>query len=538
MANSNGNSNGNVNGNSDKNQNINPMQWQFNPYGYMMNPMMQMQMYNPMMQPMQNPMMQIQNPMMQPPMMQPPMMQPMMQPPMMQPMMQPPMMQPMMQQPMMQQPMMQQPMMQPMMHPMMQMLQQQQHLIPLNNGINFDIRNNINDIENVVGDIIDVNLSKKKILKRKIISEDEILEDNIEDKSINKLSNLFDDVLDNERINKKSKKDNAFLSDKKNKNVVIKIKPYNLNTAHFNNESHPNEIYTVDFLDGNTSEISSKDINKDTLKTQKLNYEHNIKIANAYPNIPPNATNTVIYVRRSIKDKEHIDNSIKTQTDACYKFAFENNMKMAPFGYLEDNGVSGRNGKNLISGELAFWLSHIPNHSNIIVYSPDRWCRNTLKGLEVLDSLSKRDITVHFVTNNIKYNKDITSANRAMIQTELMTAEKQSNDTSEKIKGTLKRLKAEGNIIGRAPYGFSNVIIDGIRKRVSNDSEKKMINKIKNKYNDIIENFENYKNNEYLGRSESSIIKFIMRWSSREGMKNRNNVAFTISQIGNIVNSD
>ena len=42
-----------------------------------------------------------------------------------------------------------------------------------------------------------------------------------------------------------------------------------------------------------------------------------------------------------------------------------------------------------------------------------------------------------------------------MVQNELMTAEKQSNDTSEKIKGTLKRLKDEGHVIGKAPYGKS-----------------------------------------------------------------------------------
>ena len=211
---------------------------------------------------------------------------------------------------------------------------------------------------------------------------------------------------------------------------------------------------------------------------------------------------------------------------------------MATFGYLEDNGVSGRNGKNLISGELAFWSSHIPNHSTIIVYSPDRWCRNTLKGLEVLDSLIKRDITVHFVTNNIDYNKTITSANRAMIQTELMTAEKQSNDTSEKIKGTLSRLKAEGHIIGKAPYGFSNVVINGIRKRTINVDEQKHIRTIKDKYIDIHENFDTYAKSENIRRSNLSIITFIMRWCTRTNIKHRNGNAFTFSQIKNITNMD
>ena len=36
--------------------------------------------------------------------------------------------------------------------------------------------------------------------------------------------------------------------------------------------------------------------------------------------------------------------------------------------------------------------------------------------------------------------------NKSSIQQELQTAEKYSNDTSEKIKGTINRLKNEGNI--------------------------------------------------------------------------------------------
>ena len=155
-----------------------------------------------------------------------------------------------------------------------------------------------------------------------------------------------------------------------------------------------------------------------------------------------------------------------------------------------------------------------------------------------LDNLNKRNITIHFVTNNIVYNKDISSANRAMIQTELMTAEKQSNDTSEKIKGTLKRLKAEGHVIGKAPYGFSNIIVNGIRKRSVNKAEKENITQIKNKYIHIHENIDEYLEKDKIRRGQSSIITYIMRWTARTGLKHRKGNAFTFSQIKSIVNSD
>ena len=440
-----------------------------------------------------------------------------------------------------------------------QMLQMQSNVRPKDSLINPNTNtNNINniidnldiDFEEATGaeQVLDVNLNvnvngngnrntNKTIKKRKI---DEITPEIIEDNhpkdnqkpsdNLSSLANLFNNVLDNSRLNKKQKKDNSFGIDTKNCNIIKALKPI-IDIPNFNNKTHPDELYRVEFLDGSYTEKKAIDISDDSLKTQKLTYEHNIKIAFANQNTIPNQTNTVIYTRCS---KEN-DISIETQKQACFKYALKNNMKMLPFGYLEDNGLSGRNGKNLIHGELAFWLSHIPNGSTIIVYSPDRWCRNTLKGLEILDNLSKRNITVHFVTNDIDYNKDITSAQKSMIQSELMTAEKQSNDTSEKIKCTLKRLKDEGHVIGIAPYGFSNIIVNGIRKRIENNDEQENIRKINDKYNDILENFNDYLKEEYIYRNYSSIVKFIMRWCVRTGVKNRKGASFTEAQIKTII---
>jgi len=414
----------------------------------------------------------------------------------------------------------------------------------VDNVDNVDTVDNVDNVDNAIQSNNKSNLGKSK--KRKNNTELDQVINELHIKPVKPvddvLANLIDNVLDNNRINKKQKRDISFNSQKNGKNVIKSIKPLDNNNnnvhnnihSHFNSDTHPDEIYNIEFLDGKYSETKAIDISENALKTQKLTFEHNQKLNQIYPNILPSATNTVIYTRCSIKN----DISIETQKQACFTYAFNNNMKMVPFGYLEDNGVSGRNGKNLKSGEIAFWSSHIPNHSTIIVYSPDRWCRNTLKGLEILDSLSKRDITVHFVTNNIDYNKNISSANRAMIQNELMTAEKLSNDTSEKIKGTLSRLKAEGHIIGRAPYGFSNVVINGIRKRITNNDETNIIHNIKNKYNDVYTNLDNYCRNDNVRRSEISIITFIMRWCNRNGIKHRKGNTFTFSQIKSIVDSN
>ena len=537
---------------------FNPMmQNQFIAY----NPMMQMQMQNQF-----NPMMQNQfmayNPMMQMQMQNPMMMQ-----------MQNqfnPMMQMQMQNPMMQ---MQNPMMMQMQNPM---IQKQKYINPkdiqinefdegldddteseLSNDLEFEIVSNDKPKSKAKAKSKSKQFEEKNELtnskKRKIILEDNVSEEsdefkinpvsnpinekrqNIEsDQYENILANLLDNVLDNRNMNKKHKKDKdvSFLPYKDGRNIINNINP--IDDANFNNDSHPEEKYYVQFLDGHNETIEAKDINSSALKTQKITSENNQKLKNKLKNQIglPNDANTIIYVRCS---KEN-DTSIDTQTKACCDYALQNNMKLLSYGYLEDNGISARNGNNFKSGELSFWFKHIPDNSNIIVYSPDRWSRHTLKGLQELDNLTLKNITIHFVNNQIKYNKTISSANRAMIQTELMTAEKQSNDTSEKIKGTLNRLKAEGHEIGKAPYGYKNAVVNGIRKILVNTEEKNTIQKIKDMYFDINNNYNKYAN-EIRSKSKINMIKFIIRWCNRIGTKNRNGLSFTESQIRNIVKS-
>ena len=551
MSKSNTKSNSKVNGKSKKNIKHNEVNLQ-NPYNPMMmqnpyNPMMIQNPYNPMM--MQNPY----NSMMLQNQFNPMVMQMQMQNQMMMQMQNPMMMQ-----------------MQNQFNPIMQMqnppIQQiktkniiKDIIIDENetdNDLEYDLTSTENDSDSAekipIKQIEKVNSKKRKIVLEENHENDENQENHINndisinEKEINKeinkeitkeinnkdgniLANLFDNALDNRNLNKRQKKDKdvSFLPYKDGRNIINHIKP--LDNANFNSETHPEEKYYVQFLDGHNETIQAKDINSSALETQKITSEHNQKIKTSINT--PIFADTVIYVRCS---KEN-DTSIDTQTQACFDYALKNKMKVLPFGYLKDNGISARNGKNFKVGELSVWLSHLPDESNIIVYSPDRWSRHTLKGLQELDNLIlKKHITIHFVNNDIKYNRTTSSAHKAMIQSELMTAEKQSNDTSEKIKGTLNRLKAEGHIIGKAPYGFKNSVVEGIRKRLVNSEEKNTIQKIKDLYLDINKNFNKYVN-DISSKTKINIIKYIIRWCIRNSIKNRNGLSFSISQIRTMI---
>jgi DNA invertase Pin-like site-specific DNA recombinase len=308
----------------------------------------------------------------------------------------------------------------------------------------------------------------------------------------------------------------------------MNIYPKDKNNANFNKQTHPNEIYITVMPQGKTNELKAFDIHEYSLETHKYIYEYNNSVSKLVSNKNPTG---FIYARCSTTN----DISIETQRQACFDYAKSKGIRLLSFGYQYDNNVSARNMNNL-NFELGFWEKHIPDGSNMIIYSVDRLSRNLLKGIQFLESLSARGINIHFITNEIIYNKNVSAAAKSMIQQELQTAEKYSNMTSEKIKGTLKRLKEEGHIFGRAPYGYKHVKMDNIRKRVANNQERENIRKIKNRYNNYKTSFENFPENVGIKKSNIAIVRQLVRWCNRTGLKYRNDKNYTTQQIKYIVN--
>ena len=125
--------------------------------------------------------------------------------------------------------------------------------------------------------------------------------------------------------------------------------------------------------------------------------------------------------------------------------------------------------------------------------------------------------------------------NKSSIQQELQTAEKYSNDTSEKIKGTITRLKNEGKYLpGRIPYGYKRIKIDGRIKQVENTIEKENIKIIKTQYNKIWNRFEDY-SNDIPKKSPYYIIKYLKQWCANLHIKDRNQTYFTESRLKTII---
>lgn len=144
--------------------------------------------------------------------------------------------------------------------------------------------------------------------------------------------------------------------------------------------------------------------------------------------------------------------SIETQKEFCYKYCLNNNIIVDYAAY--DEGVSGRNMKNL-NYELGSWCPYLKSGQHmLVVYTPDRLGRNVERVQSFLNTMIDKNIDVYFVKENILWNKDIPSEKKRVIQHILIDAEYISNQTSERIKNTISRKKAQGHKLGKPPFGF------------------------------------------------------------------------------------
>jgi DNA invertase Pin-like site-specific DNA recombinase len=282
---------------------------------------------------------------------------------------------------------------------------------------------------------------------------------------------------------------------------------------------------------GNTIQLPAKDISPEALETGKIVYKHNNQLANLLAASGQQSDgNAFIYARSSRTN----DISIDTQRKACLQYAAINKLELLSFGYQSDNNISARNMNNL-KHELGFWQEHIPDGSNIIIYSIDRLSRNLIKGMQYLDEMAARGIRIHFVTHELVFHSGISAAGRSMIQQELQSAEKFSNIASEKVRTTMARLRREGNVFGRAPYGYKHTKIGNIRKRTFDNKEQQNIRKIKEQYKYIMDNWKNMPETAELRYSKINMLRTLSRWCNRTGLQYRNEKNYTTYQIQKII---
>jgi len=147
---------------------------------------------------------------------------------------------------------------------------------------------------------------------------------------------------------------------------------------------------------------------------------------------------------------------------------------------------------------LQYLLDIVPAGSTIFVYDISRFSRNIQHALNILDTLSKKNINVYSVSENINYN---TPSGRNQFRLQLCSSTYFSDMLSQKIKASNLYRSRRGDYIGGTAFGFkTEVNQNNIRMKVEDKEEMDIIEKIR----------------ERKDKSEKEILKYL----------NKNNITF------------
>ena len=341
--------------------------------------------------------------------------------------------------------------------------------------------------------------------------------------------------------------------------IIISVLPVNPLNANFNNIAYPDEEYYVKTDKYGIYIYNAHDLNEYTLETYKTVYEYNktLEISHLEQLQQLEHLQQLVHLQQPEQQPEQQlehqlehqlafiycrssrvnDCSIATQKTENIKYANKHGLQLLPFGFQYDNNVSARNMKNL-NDELGFWTvdnMFIPDGAHIIMYSVDRLSRNLQLGIQWLNSMVKRNIQIHFVSQDVIYKNNISSTVKSIVHQALLNAEQFSDITSEKIKNTIKRKAELGNYHGTAPYGFvKHKDNNGIHTLVANNKEQFIINQIKARYTSLYKyNFPTltYK------KKQIYMIKTIIKYCNDKGFKNKNGNSFTPHHIKSIISN-
>lgn len=174
----------------------------------------------------------------------------------------------------------------------------------------------------------------------------------------------------------------------------------------------------------------------------------------------------IIYTR--ISSAQQI--SLEQQEQACKSFIMNKNyqvrdviQEVSSARYIKDL----KNLKKIIRN----------NHGiTIVVYSIDRFCRNTVDGIQILKTMVEKNIKLLAVKDNIDFT---TAAGRHAFRQRLSAAEFESDLIGERVQRAINFKKQNNHYFGKAKFGYSltTQIVDGmkINTKIINEDEQKIL---------------------------------------------------------------
>ena len=158
---------------------------------------------------------------------------------------------------------------------------------------------------------------------------------------------------------------------------------------------------------------------------------------------------TFSYIRVSTSEQAETGNSLTMQEERIDAYCLSKGLPKPTV--FADKGISATNSKNRPA--LQRMLNEAKKGDHIIFYAFDRFARNTRQALEMIETLTKKGITFHSLTQQIDTT---TPMGQFAITIMAACAELESKTTGMRIKDNLQNRKSKKQSYTRHLTGFDN----------------------------------------------------------------------------------
>lgn len=219
--------------------------------------------------------------------------------------------------------------------------------------------------------------------------------------------------------------------------------------------------------------------------------------------------NAIGYMRLSTKDQSK---SLEYQESSIKQYCNRNNLNL--IGLFKDNGESSYTFDRPDYRALESYLKNYKGQCNyLIVLDHDRFSRNLPEALMKIGELETK-YGVKVLSTNERIDLDTSDPDVFMKRAfDYMMANKELFNIRKRTKQGVRNAKESGRYLGRAPYGYRN-IIDGSRKNLIeiHQGEALIVERIFREYIQGIPQYLIYKNVKALGftRTSKSAIQEIL----------------------------
>ncbi len=159
------------------------------------------------------------------------------------------------------------------------------------------------------------------------------------------------------------------------------------------------------------------------------------------------------YIRVSTEEQSREGVSLEMQQSKIRAYAELNDLELVEI--IEDAGISGKSIKARPGIQKVIGLGKAKQIDAVIIYKLDRLARNTVETLEIAETLDKKGVGLHSITEKLDTKSPL---GRFFFTMLAALAEMERQVIAERTKDALSQKKSRGEKLGgQAPYGYREV---------------------------------------------------------------------------------